>query len=207
MNTSFFSSHSILKEIYGHHLSEYLLVVQPATDVYDKILNEKKRFYDDYKVQEMVKINPQIVVAGFLAKEDMEETLGRWMQRICSHQRGFTLTLNNYSGFPPGNIYLRVQNEQPCKQLGVSLKELNHYISSCACPPMQFASKLHISVADNVPEDIYINALKKYAQKTFHESFTVNELQLLKRRNEYDTYKIISVFRFQPAEDTCDVFS
>jgi len=72
---------------------------------------------------------------------------------------------------------------------------------------MQFASKLHISLADNLPENIYINALKKYARKTFHESFTVNELQLLKRRNEYVTYKTISVFSLQPAEDTCSVFS
>ncbi|HEY5371869.1 MAG TPA: hypothetical protein VIJ75_23035 [Hanamia sp.] len=111
MKTSFFSSHSIIKEIYGHRLSEYLLVVKPATDVYEKIVIEKQLFFEEYKVHEIINKNPQIIVAGFLAKEGMEEPLSRWMQRICSHQRGFTLTLNNYSGFPPGNIYLRVQNE------------------------------------------------------------------------------------------------
>jgi 2'-5' RNA ligase superfamily len=207
MKTSFFASHSIIKEIYGHRLSEYLLAVQPTTEVYEKILNERRLFYDEYKVKEIIKKNPQLIVAGFLVKEAMEETLGRWIQRICSQQQRFTLTLNNYSGFPQNSIFLRVQNEQPFQKLSAALKELNPYITSCACPPMQFTSRLHIRLADYLPENIYANALKKYAHKTFHESFTVTELQLLKRRNEYDTYKPISVFSLQPAEDTCSVLS
>ncbi len=207
MKTSFFSSHSIIKEIYGHCLSEYLLAVQPDTDVYDKILNEKQLFYDEYKVQEIIKKNPQLIVAGFLVKVAMEETLSRWIQRICSSQQRFILTLNNYSGVPQNSIFLRVQNEQPFQKLSAALKELNPYITSCVCPPMQFTSRLHIRIADDLPENIYVNALKKYAQKTFHESFTVNELQLLKRENEYETYKTISVFSLQPAEDTCSVLS
>ena len=207
MKTSFFSSHSIIKEIYGHRLSEYLLAVQPAPEVYEKILNEKQLFFDEYKVPEIIKKNPQLIVAGFLVKEDMEETLSRWIQRICSHQQRFTLALNNYSGFPPNSIYLRVQNQQPFQKLSAALQELNPYITSCACPPIQFVSRLHIRIADDLPENIYVNALKKYAQKTFHESFTVNELQLLKRRNEYDTYKTVSVFSLQPAEDTYSVLS
>ena len=207
MKTSFFSSHSIIKEIYGHRLSEYLLAVQPAAEVYEKILNEKQLFYNEYKVQEIIKKSPQLIVAGFLAKESMEETLTRWIQRICSHQQGFVLTLNNYSGFPPNSIYLRVLNQQPFQKLSASLKELNPYITSCACPPMQFVSRLHIRVAEDLPENIYSNALKKYAYKTFHESFTVNELQLLKRKNEYDTYKAVSIFSLQPAEDSCTVLS
>src|SRR6185437_2927419 len=185
----------------------YLLAVQPDADVYDKILNEKQIFYDEYKVQEIIKKNPQLIVAGFLVKEAMEETLSRWIQRICSSQQRFTLTLNNYSGFPQNSIFLRVQNEQHFQKLSTALKELNPYITSCACPPMQFTSRLHIRIADDLPENIYASALKKYAHKTFHESFTVNELQLLKRRNEYDTYKPISVFSLQPAKDTCSVLS
>ena len=207
MKTSFFSSNSIIKEIYGHHLSEYLLVVQPAPEVYEKILNEKQLFYDEYKVPEIIKKNPKLIVAALLVNEAMEETLGRWIQRICSHQHGFSLTLNNYSGFPPSNIYLRVQNEQPFQKLSAALKELNHYITSCTCPPIQFTSRLHITIADDLPENIYVNALKKYAHKTFHETFTVDELQLLKRRNEFDNYKPINVFSLQPAENACTVLS
>ena len=207
MKTSFFAAHSVIKEIYGNRLSQYLLAVQPATEVYEKILNEKKLFCDEYNVQEIIKKNPQVIVAAFLVKEDMEETLSRWIQRICGNQQSFNLMLNNYSGFPPDNIYLRIQDEHPFKKLASSLKELNHYITSCACPPIQFSSRFHIAIADDLPENIYVNALKKYSHKSFHESFIVKELQLLKRRNEYDTYKPISVFSLQPAEDAFIVSS
>jgi hypothetical protein len=205
MKTSFFSPHSITNEIYGHRLSEYLLAVQPAADVYEKILIEKQLFYEEHKLQKAIKKDPQLILAGFLVKEDMEETLCRWIQKICSHQQGFTLTLNNYSGFPPNNIHLRVQNELAFQKLALSLKELNHYITSCACPPIQFASRLHITIADDLPENVYAAALKKYAHKTFHESFDVTGLQLLKRKNEFDVYKVANVFRLQPAEDACIV--
>ena len=175
MKTSFFSSHSITKEIYGHGLSEYLLAGQPDAEVYEKTLKEKQLFYDEYNVYEMIKRNPQLIVAGFLVKETMEETLSRWIQRICSHQQGFIITLNNYSGFPPNSIYLRLLNRQSFQKLSIALKELYRYITSCTCPPMQFVSRIHISIAEDLPENIYVDALKKYAHKTFHESFTLND--------------------------------
>src|SRR6185437_6115980 len=175
MKTSFFSSHSITKEIYGHGLSEYLLAGQPDAEVYEKTLKEKQLFYDEYNVYEMIKRNPQLIVEGFLVKETMEETLSRWIQRICSHQQGFIITLNNYSGFPPNSIYLRLLNRQSFQKLSIALKELYRYITSCTCPPMQFVSRIHISIAKDLPENIYVDALKKYAHKTFHESFTLND--------------------------------
>lgn len=202
MKTSFLASHSLIREMYGHRLAEYLLEVKPDFNIYEKISKEKQLFNDEFNLQEIIKKEPRFIIAGFFAKEAMEETLSRWIQRICSNQRGFILSLNNYSGFPPNKIYLRVQDDQPFKNLSDSLKELNHYITSCACPPIEFVTRFHIAIADNVPENIYFNALKKYAHKIFHESFTVNELQLLKRKNEYDIYKPVGVFKLQPAKDT-----
>ncbi len=47
----------------------------------------------------------------------MEDTLIRWIQRICNRYSSFDLTLNNYSGFPPHTIYLRVQDPEPFREL------------------------------------------------------------------------------------------
>lgn len=201
MKTESLMPHSAMKEIQGNELYEYMLVAYPGAEVHEKVMAEKQHFYDEYKNAAPIETTPYIMVSGFFAKEAMEDTLIRWMQRICGQQQSFTVTLNNYSGFPPHTIYLRVQNEYPFQQLKTHLKVLDNYVSSCACPPMQFVSKHHVSIAGKLPEEVYFKALTQYSHKSFHESFVVSELRLLKRRHEYEAGKPVNVFGLQPGEN------
>src|SRR6186713_633044 len=83
---------------------EYLLVIYPYGDLRDKLLDEQQQFLSDYGLVTASANRPHITVAAFQAGEEMEETLIRWIQRICRQYRSFNLTLNNYSGFPPHTI-------------------------------------------------------------------------------------------------------
>lgn len=206
MKTELSPSSSLLREMYGYDLYEYQLVMRPAAGVYEKIMAEKQWCYDEYKDHSFIRTTPQIAIAVFFAKEAMEETLARWIQRICSRQRGFTVTLNNYSALPAHTIYLRVQDAGPFRQLIEDLKVLNTYIISCACPAVKFISKPFVSIAANMPEEVYSRALRKYAHESFHESFAVNELHLLKRKHEYDVCKPVNVFGLQPEENNQPVY-
>ncbi len=179
-------------------LYEYLLVTHPDSYVYKKIEAEKEVFFKEYKEKISINTKPHITIANFLAKELMEETLIRWIQRICNQKERFTVTLNNYSGFPPHTIYLRVQNEKPFQQLANELKVINSYVSSCSCPPMKLISKPHVSIAKQLSEEVYFKALIQYAHKSFHESFVVKDLLLLRRENQFDEGKPINVFGLPP---------
>ncbi len=202
MKTDYSLSHPVIQQIYGYDLYEYLLVAHPDTIVNEKVIAEKQLFYNEYKEKVSVKTQPHITIANFLAKESMEETLIRWIQRICSQQQSFTVTLNNFSGFPPHTIYLRVQNDEPFKKLAKDLRVLNTYVSSCSCPPVKIISKPHLSIARRLPEDVYFKALTQYAHKSFHESFVVKELLLLKRKHQYDVCKRLNVFGLPPGANT-----
>ena len=191
-----------MQEIYGRDVYEYLLVAHPDNIVSEKVMAEKQCFYDEFKEKFSAKTQPHITIANFLAKESMEETLTRWIQRICTQQQSFNVTLNNYSGFPPHTIYLRIQNEQPFQKLAKDLKVLDAYVNSCACPPVKIIAKPHLNIAGELPEEIYFKALIQYAHKSFHESFVVRELQLLKRRHQYDACKRINVFGLSPEANT-----
>ena len=177
---------------------EYLLLIHPDAEVNEKVMAEKQIFYDDYGEKDAIRTKPQIAVANFLAKEAMEDTFIRWMQIIFSKQQSFQVALNNYSGFPPHTIYLRVQNAEPIQQLANELKAVNTYVSSCSCPPMRVISRPHISIAGKLTEEVYFKALTQYAHKSFHETFLVNELLLVKRKHPYDICKPINVFRLLP---------
>jgi 2'-5' RNA ligase len=164
-----------------NELWEYLLVASPAKEVFDKIVDEKKFFFENYGHKLANQTKPHITIANFLAKEEMEETLARWIQNVCNLQNSFTVTLNNYSGFPPHTIYLRIQNAEPFRKLANALKILDGFIQSNDCPPLKLVSKPHLTFARQLPELIYETAIKDYAQKIFHESFKIEKLILLKR--------------------------
>ena len=177
---------------------EYILVAKPDAVVHEKVIAERQNFYDVYKDNAAINTNSYITMGRFFAREEMEETIIRWVQRICGKQQSFVVTLNNYSGFPPETIYLRVQNVKPFQHLAKELHVINTYVSDCLCPPMKFVSKPHVTIARCLPEEIFFKALIQYAHKSFHETFLVNELQLLKRKHQYDTCKSINVFGLQP---------
>ena len=197
MHIGLVNQSSFLKET-DQELWEYLLVVHPDQRVSEEILKEKEIFFDSYQQEVAIKVKPHISVAYFLAKEMMEATLIRWTQRICDLQRSFWVTLNNFSGFPLDTIYLRVLDPQPFRQLANQLKMIDSFIQSNDCPPACLVTSPHVAIAARLPESVYNEAMKQYAQKCFHASFKVDTLLLLKRRDKYESYQLVNTFTLPP---------
>ncbi len=179
---------------------EYLLVVYPDGDMRDKLLDEQQQFSQDYGLSATVRNKPHITVGSFQAGEAMEDTLIRWIQRICSLQKSFEVTLNNYSGFPPHTIYLRVQDPQPFRQLADQLAAIDDFIRSSGWPPAELISNPYLSIAGSLTEHVYSRAMPDYSRKDFHDSFRVSELVLLKREHAFDACKTVNIFHFTPGQ-------
>jgi 2'-5' RNA ligase len=179
---------------------EYLLVVHPAEEIFNQLKEEKEKFSADYKVSVAKRTLPHITVANFLAKEEMEETLIKWMHKIISSQQSFNVMLNNFSGFPSSKtVYARVQDHAPFKQLANSLKTIDQYLKSNAFPHARIINHPHMTIARSLQPDIYEKAVMDYSRKTFNASFTVDELVLLKRSNQFDKCKQVSIFKLASA--------
>lgn len=183
-------------------LYEYLLVAHPDAAVSEMIMAEKEFFTAEYQQKAAAKTKPYITLAQFVAHEAMEETVVRYTQRVCSQRLSFEVALNNYSGLPPHTVYLRVQNPQPFRQFAKELKVISDYVASCSCPRVRLVTNPHLSIATGLPETIYLKAMMDYSQRTFHETFMVNELVLLRKSSLYDTCKAVHVFRLQPFSNT-----
>ncbi|HXO78200.1 MAG TPA: 2'-5' RNA ligase family protein, partial [Puia sp.] len=136
-----------------------------------------------------------ITVAAFQAGEPMEDTLIRWIQRICNRHKSFDITLNNYSGFPPHTIYLRVQDPEPFRELMQQLRAIDDFIRSSGCPPVNLINRPYLSIAGGLTEQVYNKAMPEYSRKDFHDSFHVREMVLLKREHSFDACKTVNIFR------------
>ena len=179
---------------------EYLLVALPNKNICNKLIAEQDYFNLTYQPQ-AIRPQPHIVIARFFAKEAMEETLLKWMHRICSMQQGFTTTLNNYSGFPPHTVFVRVQNPLPFELLAKELRVIDQYLQGNGFPSMQLVNRLHLGIARELDERLYDKAMLEYSGRTFYDTFTVNELLLQKRAHRYDAPKTVNVFGLQPMQE------
>ena len=179
---------------------EYLLVAQPGKNICSRLMAEQAYFSHTYR-PETHPPQPHIVIACFYAKEAMEETLLKWMHRICSMQQGFTTALNNYSGFPPHTVYVRVQNPLPFHLLAKELRVIDQYLQGNGFPAMQQVNRLHLGIARELDERLYDKAMLDYSGKTFYDTFPVHELLLLKREHKYAVPKTVNVFGLQPMQE------
>ncbi|HTE26685.1 2'-5' RNA ligase family protein [Flavitalea sp.] len=185
-----------------HETNEYLLVAYPDKSVLDKIAAEKALFNETYKLRPKASLKPHILVTNFFASEGMESTLIRWLQRICSLEQGFRLTLNNYSGYPTHTIFLRVQDAGPVQHFVAQLNTMKDFIQA---GPGGFFRRPHVPVASKLSTGVYEQALSDYSRKIFHESFVVEELVLLKRKDSYETLRTVQVFGLLPLNN--DLFN
>lgn len=194
------SSLAILPQYIPAGLFEYLLVVSPGKEVYNKVMEEKQYFSMNYRHPVAVKSNLFINLSSFLAWDSMEDTLVNRLHCIAKEQRSFPVLLNNYSGFPSHTIFIRIQDPAPFKQLATRLKAIGPYIKEHSSYPAKFITSPHVSIARRLPLKVYDSAIKDYAGKDFSASFQVNEMILLRRQHQYDTCKEVAVFRLQPNE-------
>jgi 2'-5' RNA ligase len=184
----------------GPDLFEYSLVIVPDTSVGRRIKLERQEFGQEFLHGAGMQAKPFVKVAKFRAREAMEETLARWIQRICLVQGSFRLALNNYSGFYPHTVFLRVQDPAPILRIASQLKAVDSFLESCGFPPIKSIQKPHLCIGDHLSEETYLRAINAYAQRTFHESFMVEELQLIRRAFPSDPFKTVGVFRLPPQE-------
>jgi len=173
---------------------DYMLLAHPDDSVSARLLEEKLSFCREYGLKATTKTRPYITIASFSAFERMEETMIRWLHRIIGNNRSFHVALNNYSGFPPHTIYLRVQDPAPFQNLVCQLNVIEQYVKSNGFGGLNLNSKPYLSIARGLPVGIYEKALIDYSQKTFHDSFMVNELYLIKRKDQFENSRRVAVF-------------
>ena len=56
-----------------------------------------------------------------------------------------------------------------------------------------------MTIARSLQQSVYEKAIMDYSRKTFNANFTVDELVLLRRVNQYDKCKQVSVFNPSPS--------
>jgi 2'-5' RNA ligase len=195
-------THPTINWLEDYGVWEYLLVLNPSLEVIEKINEEKEKFRSTYLDSAAIIGKPHITIATFLATDAMKPTLIRWIQNICNAHSRFPVLLRNFGGVVPETIYLKVQNEEPFKQLGKSVKALDHFIRANECTPLKLSPKPHLTIARGMLEETYFKAIPTYLQRPFQQSFVATKLTLIKRATSNGRCETVQVFPLAPEQPT-----
>jgi hypothetical protein len=173
---------------------EYRLVIPADEPVSRQVKHLRMEWEKIYGQEAASEKPPSITLACFNAREEMEETLMRWIQKICDHQQAFPVTLNNFSAMPPHMVYIRVQDEQPFARIAGQLHLLEDFIRENAQQKPRIFDKPFIKLG-SMPADAASEQWFAYTHQLFHAAFMARQLILFKRIK--DKWSVVSLFPFR----------
>ena len=198
MNTT-----SLIK-IPGYSYNEYLLVLKPHEDLYNKIMQIKKEFSENYKAPVALYSYPHITLVNFVQFAMREEQLLNCLKGIGTGYHSFKVDLKDYSSFPSHTIFINVESKQQVQNLVKELKPAQQLMTLNKENKPHFMNDPHLTIARKLLPWQYEKGWLDYSHRHFTGRFVADGMLLLKRPLQFQLdgslltgkYKIIRRFEF-----------
>ena len=173
---------TIINTIPGYRVYEYLLVLSPHEELWNRIMKVKENFAEQYKSDFARWGKPQISLVNFVQYEMMEERIINRLRTIAMGSTPFKVELKDYGSFPSHTIYINVTSKLPVQNLikeirtdGQRLMKLNDDNKP------HFIMQPHLTIARKLKPWQYEKGWLEYSNSHFTGRFIANGMTLLKR--------------------------
>ncbi|MFZ6014112.1 MAG: 2'-5' RNA ligase family protein [Bacteroidota bacterium] len=174
-------------------LSQYFVALVPPSPIYDEALQLKKYFKEQYNSKASLNSPPHITLhMPFRWRDNKENELADQLRLFFGKFRPVSITLDNFSSFPPRVIFINVINTQPLEDLQQQLqrfckRELNLFNANYKEQPFH----PHITLAfRDLKKPNYLKAWEEFGVREYKTEFKAEKVALLKHNG-----KVWEVFR------------
>lgn len=182
----------------GYRINEYLLVLNPHEELWNKIIKVKEEFAENYKSDHARWGKPHITLVNFLQYEMMEERLINRLHVLGMALPPFKVELKDFGSFPSHTIFINVTSKVPIQSL---VKEVRHEAQRLMKlndeNKPHFIMEPHLTIARKLQPWQYEKGWLEYSNKNFTGRFIADEMTLLRRPVGEMKYKIVRRFKFQ----------
>jgi 2'-5' RNA ligase len=182
----------------GYKINEYLVVVSPHEELWNKIQKVKEEFGEAYQSANARWSKPHLVLVSFTQYAMMEERIINRLHQVAMAQYPFRVELKNFGSFPSHTIYINVTSKVPIQTLvkeirqdGQRLMKLNDENKP------HFMMEPHLTIARKLKPWQYEKGWLEYSNKHFTGRFIANKMLLLKRPVGELKYQVAGRFDFQ----------
>ncbi|MFC0776038.1 2'-5' RNA ligase family protein [Terrimonas alba] len=182
----------------GYRINEYLLVLSPHEELWNKIIKVKEEFGDKYQSDQAKWGRPHITLANFVQYEMMEERLINRLKVVGMAFPPFKVELKDFGSFPSHTIFINVASKVPIQSLVKQVRsEAQRLMKLNDENKPHFIMEPHVTVARKLQPWQYEKGWLEYSNKNFTGRFIANEMALLRRPVGEKKYKTVRRFEFQ----------
>lgn len=189
---------TIVNTIPGYRVYEYLVVLSPHEELWNRIMKVKEEFSMEYKSDRARWGKPQVILVNFHQYEMMEERILNRLRTVAMGYPPFKVELKDFGSFPSHTIYINVTSKIPVQNLvkkirteGQRLMKLNDDHKP------HFIIEPHLTIARKLKPWQYEKGWLEYSNKHFTGRFIANSMTLLKRPVGEMKYHIAAKFEFK----------
>ena len=187
-----------INSIPGYRVYEYLLVLSPHEELWDRIMKVKEEFAQQYKSEHARWGKPHITLVNFVQYAMMEERILNRLRTVAMGFPPFKTELKDFGSFPTHTIYINVTSKLPVQNLvkairadGQRLMKLNEDNKP------HFIMEPHLTIARKLKPWQYEKGWLEYSNKHFTGRFIADGMTLLRRPVGEMKYQLIEKFEFQ----------
>jgi 2'-5' RNA ligase len=180
----------------GYQVNEYLLVLSPHKELWDKIMEVKEKFAKDFKTSFARGTKPHITLINFVNWQMMEERIIQRLQAIADGISPVKIELKDFGSFPSHTIYINVTSKLPIQGIVKDLKSAQRLLKLNNENKPHFIEEPYLTVCRKLKPWQYEEAWLKYSQLHFSGRFIADSMQLLKRPVDEKGYSLIKKFQF-----------
>lgn len=179
----------------GYRMCEYLLVLHPHEELWNKIMNTKKEFAKKFEAPSAEWGKPHITLVKFSQLQMMEERIVNRFKMIAMAMPPFKVELKDFGSFPSHTIYINVDSKVAIQMLVKSLRPAQSLLKTKEQKP-HFIEESHITVARQLLPWQYEKGWLEYSHKHFTGRFIAGDMLLLRRAEGHKSYQPVQKFEF-----------
>ena len=189
---------TIVNTIPGYRVYEYLLVLSPHEELWNRIMKVKEEFSEKYKSDHARWGKPQVILVNFTQYALMEERIVNRLRTIAMGFPPFKVELKDFGSFPSHTIYINVTSKLPVQNLvkeirseGQRLMKLNDDNKP------HFILEPHLTIARKLLPWQYEKGWLEYSNRHFTARFIADSMTLLRRPAGEMKYHTVERFEFK----------
>jgi len=187
-----------LIQIPGYKYNEYLLVLNPHEELWNKIKKVKEDFSEKYKSEQAKWGKPHVALANFIQLEMVEERLVNRLAAMAMGYHPIKVELKDFGSFPSHTICINVTSKLPIQNL---VKEIRHEAQRLMKLDKDnkphFLMEPYIAIARKLKPWQYEQSWLEYSNKQFTGRFIADAMLLLKRPVDEKKYQVVKRLEFQ----------
>ncbi len=189
---------TIINTIPGYRVIEYLVVLSPHEELWNRIKKVKEDFSNTYQSEEAAWGKPHITLVNFVQYEMKEERILNRLRNVAMGYPPFKVELKDFGSFPSHTIYINVLSKIPVQGLVKEIrKEAQQVMKLNDDNKPHFMLEPHLTIARKLKPWQYEKGWLEYSHKHFTGRFIADSMSLLRRPVGETGYRKVEIFKFQ----------